>query len=82
MLSALTRAQRASLSAKQLVQRLLAFGRQQPLAPTMLDVNALVGDMTDMIARMLGETIVVETALAPDAVARRSPTATSSRACC
>ncbi len=57
-------AQRAALSAKSLVQRLLAFGRQQPLAPTTLDVNALVVDMTEIIDRALGATIVVETALA------------------
>jgi PAS domain S-box-containing protein len=59
-------AQRAALSAKQLVQRLLAFSRQQPLAPTVLDVNVLVGDMTEIIGRALGETIDLETALAPD----------------
>ena len=59
-------AQRAALSAKQLVQRLLAFSRQQPLTPIVLDVNALVGDMTEMIGRALGETIDLETALAAD----------------
>src|SRR5262249_14789467 len=42
-------AQRAALSAKQLVQRLLAFSRQQPLAPSAIDVNALVHDMTETI---------------------------------
>ncbi len=51
------------------MQRLLAFSRLQPLAPSELDVNALVGDMADMIARLLGETIEVETTLAPAAVA-------------
>jgi len=59
-------AQRAALSAKQLVQRLLAFSRQQPLAPTVLDVNALVGDMTEIIERALGETVHLETTLATD----------------
>ena len=74
-------AQRAALSAKQLVQRLLAFSRQQPLAPTTLDVNALVGDMTEMIDRALGETIDVETALAP-AWSTSTPIAISSKASC
>ena len=60
-------AQRAALSAKQLVQRLLAFSRQQPLAPKVLDVNALVGDMTEIIGRALGEAIELETVLATDA---------------
>ena len=74
-------AQRAALSAKSLIQRLLAFGRQQPLAPTTLDVNALVVDMTEIIDRALGATIVVETALA-DGGGWSSPTATSSKARC
>jgi PAS domain S-box-containing protein len=60
-------AQRAALSAKQLVQRLLAFSRQQPLAPKVIDVNALVGDMTEIIGRALGEAIDLETELASDA---------------
>ncbi len=60
-------AQRAALSAKQLVQRLLAFSRQQPLAPKVIDVNALVGDMTEIIGRALGEAIDLETELATDA---------------
>ena len=60
-------AQRAALSAKQLVQRLLAFSRQQPLAPKVLDVNALVGDMGEIIGRALGEAIDLETVLATDA---------------
>jgi len=59
-------AQRATQSAKQLIQRLLAFSRQQPLAPMMLDVNRLVGDMTEIIERLLGATIRVKTQLAPE----------------
>ena len=59
-------AQRAALSAKQLVQRLLAFSRQQPLAPSAIDVNALVHDMTEMMSRALGETIELKTVLAAD----------------
>jgi signal transduction histidine kinase len=59
-------ARRAALSAKQLVERLLAFSRQQPLAPRVFDVNGLVGDMTDMIGRTLGETIHLETPRVPE----------------
>jgi PAS domain S-box-containing protein len=59
-------AQRAAMSAKQLVQRLLAFSRQQPLTPRVLDVNVLVGEMTEMIGRTLGEHIELETAFAGD----------------
>ncbi|MEO8566012.1 MAG: PAS domain-containing protein [Betaproteobacteria bacterium] len=63
MFKAIETAQRASRSAGQLVQRLLAFSRLQTLEPTSLDVNALISDMADMIARTLGETIEVETVL-------------------
>jgi PAS domain S-box-containing protein len=65
-LKAIETAQRASQSAGQLVQRLLAFSRRQRLDPAPLGANALISDMADMIARTLGETIEVETALAPD----------------
>ena len=58
-------AQRASRSAGQLVQRMLVFSRMQRLEPASLDVNALISDMQDMIARTLGETIDVKASLAP-----------------
>jgi len=66
LLGALERAHRSSASAQQLVQRLLAFGRKQTLAPTVIDANALIAGMTDMIRRTLGETIVVTTQLGRD----------------
>ena len=66
LLAAIETAQRASRSAKQLVQRLLAFSRLQNLEPAVLDANALVEGMIDMIARTLGETINVETVLTRD----------------
>ncbi|SUE44373.1 PAS domain S-box protein [Roseomonas gilardii] len=49
-----------------LTQRLLAFSRRQPLAPRALRVNGLVEGMSDLLARTLGETISIRTALAPD----------------
>ena len=39
-----------------LTQRLLAFSRQQPLAPEPLDANKLVAGMTELLRRTLGET--------------------------
>nr|WP_320410772.1 GAF domain-containing protein [Mesorhizobium sp. Root695] len=45
-----------------LTQRLLAFSRQQPLKPEPINANRLVGGMTDLLMRTLGETIKVETA--------------------
>jgi signal transduction histidine kinase/CheY-like chemotaxis protein len=47
-----------------LTQRLLAFSRRQSLAPRPIDVNKLVSSMSDLLARTLGETIVIETVLA------------------
>jgi signal transduction histidine kinase len=47
-----------------LTQRLLAFARRQPLAPKPIDANALVGGMSELLHRTLGETIAIETVLA------------------
>lgn len=49
-----------------LTSRLMAFARQQPLEPKPLDVNRLIGGMSDMINRTLGETIALDTILATD----------------
>jgi PAS domain S-box-containing protein len=49
--------------AAELTKRLLAFSRQQPLAPKRLNPNRLVGGMSELLARTLGETIQVETVL-------------------
>jgi PAS domain S-box-containing protein len=43
-----------------LVSRLLAFSRQQPLAPTALDVNRLVAGIAELLRQTLGETISLE----------------------
>lgn len=58
--AALEGAQRAAT----LTQRLLAFSRQQPLAPEPLVVNRLVASMSELLTRTLGEHIKVETVLA------------------
>ena len=58
--NALEGAQRAA----QLTGRLLAFSRQQPLAPRVLDANKLVGGMSEMLRRSMGERLKVETVLA------------------
>jgi CheY-like chemotaxis protein len=48
-----------------LTNRLLAFSRRQPLAPRPLELNLLVRDMTELLHRTLGETVELETVLAP-----------------
>jgi CheY-like chemotaxis protein len=53
-------AERASM----LTSRLLAFSRQQPLDPRVLDPNKLVGGMSELLRSTIGEPIVIETVLA------------------
>jgi GAF domain-containing protein len=49
--------------ASSLTQRLLAFSRQQPLAPEVIEGNRLVASMTELLSRTLGEMVHVETVL-------------------
>jgi PAS domain S-box-containing protein len=60
--NALTGTERAAA----LTKRLLAFSRRQPLDPRPVDINRLILDMTEMLHRTLGETIVIETRLSAD----------------
>jgi PAS domain S-box-containing protein len=53
-----------ALRAAALTQRLLAFSRQQPLSPQVMNLNRLVGSMSDLLQRTLGETMALETVLA------------------
>jgi signal transduction histidine kinase len=43
-----------------LTQKLLAFGREQPLAAERIDANRLVESMADLIRRAVGERVLVE----------------------
>jgi signal transduction histidine kinase len=43
-----------------LTSRLLAFARRQPLAPKAINLNKLVGGLSDLLQRTLGETIELE----------------------
>ena len=47
-----------------LTHRLLSFSRQQALAPEPVDANALVGGMSALMRRAIGEHIRIETVLA------------------
>ncbi len=51
-------------SAANLTQRLLAFSRQQALQPKPTNLNNLVSDVSDMVTRLVGENVKVETVLA------------------
>ncbi len=61
-----TTVMRAAERGAELTQRLLAFSRQQPLAPQAVDFNGLVSDMMELLGRTLGETIEVDTVLVDD----------------
>ncbi|SDC17305.1 ATP-binding protein [Belnapia rosea] len=49
-----------------LTHKLLAFSRNQPLAPAVVDANALVAGLEHLLRRTLGETIGLRCALADD----------------
>jgi signal transduction histidine kinase/CheY-like chemotaxis protein len=51
----------AAERAATLTQRLLAFARQQPLAPQPLDVNKMITNMSALLQSTLGEQIKIET---------------------
>jgi PAS domain S-box-containing protein len=51
--------------AADLTRRLLAFSRRQPAQPSVLDLNEVVSAAQGMLRRLLGETIRLETKLAP-----------------
>ena len=57
----LTQAMRGAQRGATLTQRLLAFSRRQPLSPKPLDLNKLVGGLTEFLRRSLGETVDLET---------------------
>jgi signal transduction histidine kinase len=54
----------AASRAANLTHRLLAFSRQQPLAPSVIDVNRFVTAISELIRRTLGGDIRIETVLA------------------
>ncbi|MFT3729629.1 MAG: CHASE3 domain-containing protein [Terricaulis sp.] len=47
-----------------LTSRLLAFARRTPLNPSVIDVNRVLSEMSEMLRRTLGEHIKIETVLA------------------
>ncbi len=63
-LACIDNAQEGARRAATLTARLLAFSRQQPLEPEVLDPNKLVGGMSELLRRTIGEDIHIETVLA------------------
>lgn len=58
--ASLEHAREGATRAVTLTSRLLAFSRNQPLAPSPLDANKLIGGICEMLGRTLGEQIEVE----------------------
>ncbi|HZO96236.1 MAG TPA: response regulator [Gaiellaceae bacterium] len=56
---------RAAESAADLTRQLLAFGRRQVLRPEPTDVSAVVRDTLELVGRLLGDDVELESALAP-----------------
>lgn len=56
----------ATTRAGELTHRLLAFARMQPLRPTILNLNDIVGGLTELLRRTLGASIDVVEELDPD----------------
>jgi PAS domain S-box-containing protein len=63
-LKCIENAEEGARRAAQLTARLLAYSRQQALAPEVLNVNKLVGSMSELLRRTIGESVRVETVLA------------------
>jgi len=57
---------KAGQRAASLTRQLLAFSRKQVLQPKILDLNRVVSDMDQMLRRLIGEDVELETDLAPD----------------
>ncbi|MGH9334444.1 MAG: ATP-binding protein, partial [Vicinamibacteria bacterium] len=57
---------RAAERAASLIRQLLAFSRRQVLQLSVLDLNRVLRDMNGMLARVIGEDVVIECELASD----------------
>jgi PAS domain S-box-containing protein len=55
-----------------LTRQLLAFSRQQIIAPQVLDFNAVVGRLMPMLRRLIGEDIALDTRVSPERCAVRA----------
>ena len=57
---------RAAQRGADLIRQLLAFSRRQVLQPRVLHLNEVITSVQPMLARLLGEDIIIEAQVAPD----------------
>lgn len=57
---------RSGQRAADLVRQLMAFSRKQDIEPRVFDLNAVVSDLSKLLARLIGEDITLECSLAPN----------------
>jgi two-component system cell cycle sensor histidine kinase/response regulator CckA len=57
---------KASQRAANLTRQLLAFSRQQVLAPQVVDLNEVLQEMSPMLRRLIGEDVELSVVLAPE----------------
>jgi two-component system, cell cycle sensor histidine kinase and response regulator CckA len=57
---------KAAQRAEKLTEQLLAYSRRRPVAPSVLNVNELVGDVDKMLRSLTGDEIEFRTDLAPN----------------
>jgi two-component system cell cycle sensor histidine kinase/response regulator CckA len=57
---------KAGERASRLTRQLLAFSRQQVLEPRILDLNAVVKDLHNMLERLIGEDVEIDVVTQPD----------------
>ncbi|MGD9947721.1 MAG: ATP-binding protein [Desulfobulbus sp.] len=56
---------KAASRAADLTRQILAFSRKQMLEVRIVDLNEVIGEYEDMLRRLLGETIAIQTVLTP-----------------
>ena len=66
MIESLEQIEQAAERAADLTRQLLTFSRRQVMRPRVLDLNRLVGDLTGMLSRVLGEKVELRTDLAAE----------------